>query len=134
MWTDNYIGLPFIPDGRSRDGLDCWGLVKLVYEEQLGIILPSYDGVFKEDNIKNLRVVSDLMDKEREKWIRVEKPTEFDVLMMRIQGRVISHVGIYLNKNKMLHIIKGISSVIEPTTGINWKDRIVGAYRHADRC
>lgn len=132
MWTDEYIGLPFKPDGRDRNGLDCWGLVKLVYNEQLGIELPSYEGVFKEENVNNLKVVSNLMDRERKKWTLVSEPQEMDVLLMRIQSKIISHVGIYLNKNKMLHIMKGIESVVEPTTGIQWKDRIVGVYRYAD--
>ena len=134
MWTDDYIGIPFAPDGRSRDGLDCWGLVQLVYRERLGIELPGYDGVFKEESADNLRIVSDLMDRERAKWTRVREPAEFDVLLMRIHGRLVSHVGICLPKSRMLHILKGISSVVEPTAGMHWKDRIVGAYRHADRC
>jgi len=134
MWTDNYIGIPFVPNGRSRNGLDCWGLVQLVYKEQLKIDLPGYENIFNQDSIENLRVVSEVMNKEKEKWIKVDKPEEFDVLLIRVRNRVVSHVGIYLNKNKMLHIMSKINSVVEPTTGLNWQHRILGAYRHADRC
>ena len=38
-WVADYVGLPWEPYGRTRAGVDCWGLVRLVYEERLGICL-----------------------------------------------------------------------------------------------
>lgn len=41
-WINDYIGVPYRPNGRERDGWDCWGLVLAVYRERLGLELPDY--------------------------------------------------------------------------------------------
>ena len=41
-WARRYVGTPHRWHGRDRDGLDCYGLVMLVYEEQYGIRLPDF--------------------------------------------------------------------------------------------
>ena len=40
-WSAGYVGLPWLDGGRSADGADCWGLVRLVYERELGNALPT---------------------------------------------------------------------------------------------
>lgn len=30
QWWNEYVGLPFADKGRTREGCDCWGLVRLV--------------------------------------------------------------------------------------------------------
>src|SRR5262249_15997138 len=41
-WIAGYVGLPFRSLGRDRDGLDCWGLVHLVYREVFRLEVPAY--------------------------------------------------------------------------------------------
>ena len=43
-WSATYIGAPWSARGRDRDGLDCWGLVRLVYRDRLFRDLPDYQG------------------------------------------------------------------------------------------
>ena len=123
MWTDDYIEIPFKPDGRDRNGCDCWGLVCLVYREKLGIELPEYKGVFEAQTIAQLKNVSRVMEREKESWVRVEKPHEFDVVMIR-SGAYAWHVGIVIDRRRMLHVMSGINSTVEEYTGMDWKNRI----------
>lgn len=37
IWSDRFIGIPFEDHGRARAGCDCWGLVCLIYQEELAI-------------------------------------------------------------------------------------------------
>jgi cell wall-associated NlpC family hydrolase len=41
-WINDYVGVPYRPNGRDRAGWDCWGLVVAVYRERLGLELPDY--------------------------------------------------------------------------------------------
>jgi len=43
-WIADYVGLPFKAHGRERNGVDCWGLVRLVLAERFRLALPSYAG------------------------------------------------------------------------------------------
>ena len=128
MWTDNYIGLPFIPDGRDRTGIDCWGLVCLVYKEQLGIELPLYKGIFINQSLDSLKKAARTYQIGKEAWQLVSTPNPYDVIMLRT-GKYIWHVGVVVDKRSMLHILSGINSMVEDYTGMLWKDR-VEEYRH----
>lgn len=128
MWN-KYLGLPFLPDGRDREGLDCWGLVSLIYQEELGIYLPIHNGVFKDQTPETMLAISKLMRQERENWTKVSIPQQFDVLLLRT-GKHAFHVSMVIDVDRMIHIEEGIDSVIERYTGPLWKQRIEGIYRY----
>ena len=44
MSLSNFVGIPHADLGRDRAGCDCYGLLRLVYAEDLGIALPSFTG------------------------------------------------------------------------------------------
>lgn len=41
-WINGYIGIPYRRGGRNYDGVDCYGLVRLVYDVEHGIQLPDW--------------------------------------------------------------------------------------------
>ena len=41
-WARQYVGLEFSDHGDTRDGCNCWGLVRLVHREQCARDIPPY--------------------------------------------------------------------------------------------
>ena len=123
-WTDSYIDIAFKPDGRDRSGCDCYGLICLIYRERLGIILPDYAGIFTDQSFATLKKVARVMAEGREKWQKVDTPKPYDMVMLRT-GEYQWHVGIVIDRSRMLHVMAGIESVVEPYTGLHWKNRVV---------
>lgn len=131
-WANQYVGLPFADQGRDRNGLDCWGLVRLAYREQLDIHLLSYvdDYVGADERAE----VAGLICQEAAAgpWMKVAKPHPMDVLLFR-RGRYDSHVGIKVARSRMLHMAQGEQARIEDYTSAKWGKRFVGGYRHVAR-
>jgi len=130
-WSQSFVGLPWLPGGRGRDGCDCWGLVCLVYREALQIELPSFDGAYV--TARERRDIAAIVSSERDKmdWREVATPADFDVLLFRV-GRYESHVGIACGRGMMLHASSGNLSAVE-RIGPMWASRLAAIYRHRMR-
>lgn len=132
-WVGHYIGLEFKEHGRDRKGLDCWGLVRLVLAEQFGIPLPSYSSEYKDT--RDSKAIDELYQDEKEigDWLKIGLGQERlgDVVCMRIRG-VPMHVGLIIEKGRMLHIEKGSNSCFVKYNNLEWKNKIDGVYRRRE--
>lgn len=128
MRLDAYVGLPFAERGRSRAGLDCWGLVCLVYREHLGIELPHHaeDYVSTADREALRRLVEDGRSAWRE--IAPAKARCFDLVEISNVG--VPHIGMVAGPGLMLHIEAGADSVIEALGSARIARRVRGFFRH----
>lgn len=128
-WSDTYIGLPYADRGRSREGLDCWGLVRLVYADLYAIDLPDYSEAYVSA-IEGAEIAEIIAAEEgMPSWQPIDKPARADLLVFR-QGRYRCHVGLFVASGLMLHVADGHCSRIEPYTAGQWLPRLTGIYRH----
>lgn len=129
MWWNDYIGVKFTEKGRDRNGVDCWGLVCLIYKELKGIELPSRADTYS--STKDKETIAALIEKWHDDfWVEVKEPEMFDVLVLKIAG-VPFHVGIYLHDKKFIHCANGVGTVVERLDSLRWKNNLIGAYRWA---
>ena len=127
MWWNRYIGLPFAERGRDSNGVDCWGLVRLIYEHERGIILPSYSECYQSTNDRE--ELSRIVDSERQQnWQETNQPQELDVIILNMRG-VPMHVGLVTKPGFMIHSARGINTVHESYTGLRWRDKVIGFSR-----
>ncbi|MDI1228369.1 MAG: NlpC/P60 family protein [bacterium] len=129
IWAGRYIGLPFTEHGRDRNGIDCWGLVRLTLLEQFSISLPSLANEYRRT--ADATRIAGLMEREIPLWQGIDAGDERcgDVIVLRLSGHPM-HVGLVLGDGQMLHVEQGIDSAIEKYRGQRWQDRVYGFYRH----
>jgi cell wall-associated NlpC family hydrolase len=131
-WSSAFVGIPYCDKGRSHGGVDCWGLVHLVYTEHLRRDgFPSYSERYASDEER--QEISAIVAGEARSsiWQPVEgAPQAFDVLFFRV-GRWDSHAGLALDGRRMLHVsAQGLQSVVERWDEGRWARTFAGAYRY----
>jgi len=129
-WVENYIGIPFETHGRTPSGCDCWGLVKLVLEEQFGIIVNGFEQSYK--SINDTAAIAGICCREVLNWKPVTTPQAGDVILLRMKG-MPQHVGIVVADGWMLHSEINKNAVVERYGTSIWKNRILGYYRHVSK-
>jgi len=127
----DWLGIPFTPHGRTRDGADCYGLVTLFYALVMKAPLPPLSGLMRE--VENPRAVGPVMTAHARGplWRRVDRPAFGDVIAFGTPT-LFYHVGLYLRPGLMLHTRKGTDSTPERYDGPLWRPRLQGFFRHKD--
>jgi cell wall-associated NlpC family hydrolase len=128
-----YIGIPYKHKGRDFSGVDCLGLFRLVYLNELGICLPDYtdreidysEDWYKTDN-HLLQGIGTIL-------VKVAKPFQiFDGLIFYYGGTgVASHMGCSIGNNKFIHINSGITSRVDRLSGY-WESKLYSAMRYVN--
>lgn len=135
--ASRYIGIPYAERGRDRDGIDCYGLLRLVYREQLGVDLPSYaDAYDPKDRADIARVIGERLTGWYPVWTRASgvplderEVRPGDGVRLRILGDDC-HVGVVLDPPWFLHAQAGTLSCRERWDSPRWTRRLLGVYRH----
>lgn len=128
-WQNHYIGMPFAEKGRDVKGVDCWGLVRLIYQRERNIILPSYLECYA-DTTDSDHIGREISEQRHVNWQPVEKPEPFDLVILRLQG-VPMHVGVVTKAPFMIHSAQGVNVALERVDGMRWKNRVNGYVRYS---
>lgn len=132
--VDKYVGIPFKDHGDTFEGCDCYGLVKLIYREEFGLLLPEVGDLYTSayqryqvDNTLSAHINYDWCKKVPKE----EQYNPFDMLVFRIAG-TDHHVGLYIREGFMLHVIEGSDSGVERYTGVRWSRQLHRVIRHRE--
>lgn len=130
LWAEQYIGLPYLDRGMTRDGIGCWGLVRMVLAERAGVDVPPYGEL--SGRVLGQIARGQLPDNISPQWLAVQPAVAraLDVVVMRGAGRF--HSGILVSEDRMLHIENHTDSVIVPRDHFSVAGRVVGLFRHKD--
>ncbi len=87
---EEYIGIPYKQNGRTRDGLDCYGLLYLIEKEIFGKDIPELAGVL--DGTENSILVNN--NKPLIAGEATATPKDGDAVLFYMHGKP-THVGVY---------------------------------------
>lgn len=89
-WSRQYLNLriPYSPGECTRQACDCWGFVRLVYQEKLNIVLPDLPA------FGSMEWAHRSASMRESCWKQVEKPFEFCAVGMARKD-VLHHVGVW---------------------------------------
>lgn len=126
-WVLKYIGIPFVTNGRTINGCDCYGLVRLVLRNEYEIELPELSDNYSD--ALNLKETEQLFTKNRPLLLanRLQKPQESAVVLINEHG-VTSHIGICAGGGYILHTGIKTGSVCQRETHPGLRGRIEGYY------
>lgn len=119
--------------GRSLPGVDCWGLVWVLYDQIFNIELPKFNYGYENVTKSEQEVITRYVEKGKSQFIPAAYPKFGDVIVLKLWG-VPWHVGFVLDDKEMLHCTKAANCVIERYDKKPWTpNRVNGFYRHRQR-
>lgn len=134
LWVRPYVGLEFADRGRDPErGVDCWGLLRLVYSQRLGVYLPGFENRYHGTTAGDAPVIAAIIRDELRAgtWINVgDAPSVGDVALFRICGDD-GHVGVVVARGRFLHAWRGTRSAVERWDTGAWAPRLAGFFRYA---
>lgn len=107
-WLNDYIGIPYVPYGRDFEGVDCYGLVKLIKHDG-GYELPDWQEMPPDLKGRADAIASVVCSGT---WTPVETPEEGDFVVC-YRTTAAHHLGLYF-AGGVIHAHEGTGVVFEP--------------------
>jgi cell wall-associated NlpC family hydrolase len=119
----------FKDGGRGPDEYDCWGMAMAV-SKLFGINLPDFK-VGCWDHAAKAAIVEH--EETTNEWQRLPSAEPGCLVLMATQARwpgLITHVGVYLGADRVLHTAANTGPVVVRTTDPVYGPKIVGYYKY----
>ncbi|OED38491.1 hypothetical protein AB834_00830 [PVC group bacterium (ex Bugula neritina AB1)] len=124
--TVKLMRIPYVHKGRDEKGVDCLGLVHLVFSE-FGIQIPDEDyGTRWYSKEVSERFLPNMIE-----FKEVKDPKMYDLVLFKSRKKSLTqHIGICLNNFSFIHASK--AGVTIGRLGVDpWRKLKLGYYRHA---
>lgn len=111
-----YLLIPYKHQGRTFQGADCFGLLRLFYKEELSIDLPDFTEDYSKDWWLHSNFFLDLC--ESYGFVKTNEFALGNIVFFRNNGVKVGHVGVVLTDGMFLHMGTYGANITSYTTGI----------------
>jgi cell wall-associated NlpC family hydrolase len=127
-WVKKYTGIPFVSNGRTKEGCDCYGLVRLVLREEYGVTLPKLSDDYTD--AKNIKETARLFAGQLPVLAagQLPGPEEAAVVLLTCHGQTC-HIGVVAGGGYILHTGPQTGAVCQRASHPGLRGRIGGYYR-----
>jgi len=124
--VNKFLGIPYKHRGRSLEGLDCWGFLKLVYLD-LGFKLFDIEDL-EYEKVWGLHGKDYFSENYIHDWEKVDNPKVLDAVLFMNSKGIANHAGIIFKNRKFIHCCRS-GVVVSRMNDPSWNIRIEGFYR-----
>lgn len=122
-WSDRYVGLPHVAQGRGPQAFDCLGLLIRVQAD----VFQRHVSDPECSLAQGLRPENRAILESQVAPVEPGAVLPGDALLFRVGGRAL-HVGIAINQQLMLHSYR-FAATVESWVGPHWSGKLAGVYR-----
>ena len=130
---NKYVGIPYKHKGRNLSGLDCLGLIIMIYAD-LGREVLDFGVDYDEDWSFNNQ--NHFIENYHRQWDPTQKAAPGDVVLFqsKVYGKgrepitVVNHGGVVLSRQRFIHSCKP-GTVVSELSDAKWMRRLQGFYR-----
>jgi cell wall-associated NlpC family hydrolase len=123
----NFIGIPFVSKGRSFNGCDCYGLVKLYYKEILNIDIP--ETIITAEQPR--RTFANYLNEISKNWTATT-PAKNVVVAMSVNAEhpnLVTHFAVMIDDKRFIDTRENMSSYLTSIDDEKIKNQIKGFYK-----
>lgn len=124
---NKFIGIPFISKGRSLNGCDCYGLVKLYYKEILNIDIP--ETIITAEQPR--RTFANYLNEISKNWTATT-PAKNVVVAMSVNAEhpnLVTHFAVMIDDKRFIDTRENMSSYLTSIDDEKIKNQIKGFYK-----
>jgi len=123
---DKFLGIPYSHRGRTLEGLDCWGFLKMVYAD-LGFKLFDIEDL-EYEKVWGIRGKDYFRENYENDWEKAAEPQPLDAVLFLNSTGIANHAGVVFKNRKFIHCPRqGV--VVSRLDDEAWSKRIEGFYR-----
>ena len=122
-----FIGIPFVSKGRSFNGCDCYGLVKLYYKEILNIDIP--ETIITAEQPR--RTFANYLNEISKNWTAAT-PAKNVVVAMSVNAEhpnLVTHFAVMIDDKRFIDTRENMSSYLTSIDDERIKNQIKGFYK-----
>ena len=122
-----FVGIPFVSKGRSFNGCDCYGLVKLYYKEILNIDIP--ETIITAEQPR--RTFANYLNEISKNWTATT-PAKNVVVAMSVNAEhpnLVTHFAVMIDDKRFIDTRENMSSYLTSIDDERIKNQVQGFYK-----